>query len=216
MHTSRGLLCEGCYARACRAQRWERARGAELLSLCQDIGVQPRFCRGGKPPSVADDGLRERLAARPMPLGGLLIVGPVGSHKTHLLSARAVHYARCGLNAVLLKWPQFCLEVRATYQSDSADSESKVLARYTAIEYLGVDDILIGREDRPESDAALRLAYQLFDSRYERCLTTDVTTNALPAEIAARMDGRIARRISELTTVYPMLLNKEGQPELDG
>lgn len=176
------------------------------MDLCERIGVYRRFCRDGKPPAYADDGLAERIAARPLPKGGLLIVGPVGSHKTHLLAARTVDAARRGFSARLLKWSAFCLEVRSTYQPGATETERDVLKRYARLDYLGLDDFGVGRADRQESDAALRLAYDLLDTRYDTCRVTDLTTNWTPDELTARFDERIARRIREMTTPYPMLL----------
>lgn len=189
---------------------WRGAAGNELLDMCECIGVARRFCRNGVPPAFDDDGLRERLAQQQIPHGGLYIVGPVGSHKTHLACARAVDAARRGFTALVLKWSAFLLEVRDSYRPHCEWSEAEIIKRYIGLDYLAVDDFGLGRDDRTrESEAVARLAYELMDGRYERgseCIT-DITTNLTPVELAGRFDERIARRVQEMTSPYVMLLN---------
>lgn len=207
-------LCDDCRDRHCRAKRWVEADALELIELCARIGVRKRFCQNDRPPGFGDVGLAGRTAANPLPPGGLFITGPVGSHKSHLLCARAVHSARRGFSTRVVTWGEFCLEVRATYSPVATETERDVLERYGQLDYLGLDDLGVGREDRQESEASLRLAHVLLNRRYESCQTTDVTSNLTPDELAARFDERIARRLGEMCTVYPMLLgDRWGKPE---
>jgi len=174
--------------------------------MCEAIGVPARFCRDGVPPSLDDPGLAERLAVRAMYAGGLFICGPIGSHKTHLACARAVDAARRGYTTKLINWSMFCLEVRDTYKASAGQSEQDILDKYVDLDFLVVDDIGVGRMEKTETNAAVRLAYVLFDRRYNNCKVTDVTTNLTPGELAERFDERIARRLDEICGVYPMLL----------
>ncbi|MBN1341509.1 MAG: hypothetical protein JXQ73_02460 [Phycisphaerae bacterium] len=132
----------------------------------------------------------------------------MGSHKTHLLAARTVDAARRGFSGHLLKWHHFSLAMRATYQAGARESEMSILARYAGLDYLAVDDLGVGRVEKGESDAAVRLAFTLFDMRYDNAKTTDIATNLTLEEVAARFDERIGRRIAEMTTGYPMLLSE--------
>jgi len=186
--------------------QWEHASPVELLQLCENIGVGRRFCQKDRPPSYEDTGLRERIAKQPLPKGGLLLIGPVGSHKTHMAAARTVDAARRGFSAYLLSWPDFCLRIRETYAGSSGRSERQVVERYAQLDYLCVDDFGIGREDSSESEATIRLAYQLINHRYQREVITDLTCNWTLAELGIRFDQRIARRLEEMTTPYVMLL----------
>ena len=198
--------CDTCAGRDRRARAWANAAGPELLDMAVAIGVGATFCREGRLPSYDDTGLAEQIADRPLPKGGLLIVGPVGTHKTHFLCARAVDAARRGWAARILKWPVFLMEVRATYGERATRTDLELIRQYAGLDFLGVDDLAIGRLEARESEHAVRLAYDMFDARYESGRVTDITTNALPGELAARFDERIARRLAELTTVYPMLV----------
>lgn len=178
-----------------------------VVEACAGIGVGKLFVRNGRPPEFDDDGLRERLAAIQVPSGGLLIVGPVGSHKTHLVCARAVRAAYRGYDARVVTWPTVLREVRHTFRHDARETELDVVNRYADLDYLAIDEIGMGRDGREESEFALGIAYALIDTRYERKLITDFTCNLRPEELAERFDERIARRINEMTVVYPMLLD---------
>ena len=46
----------------------------------------------------------------------------------------------------------------------------------------------------------------LLNDRYAANRVTDITGNETPAELAVQFDARIARRLDELCTDYPMLL----------
>lgn len=172
----------------------------DQLDMAERIGVGQRFCQGRKVPQLTDKG----LAHLTIPAGGLLIIGPVGAHKTHLACARTVDAAKRGYSAFLLKWEQFALEVRDTYKPKAKESENDVLQRYVDLDFLAVDDLGTGRADDEASRHALRLAYALFDHRYDHCQTTDVTTNWTPDELRKRFDERISRRLSEMTTLFTM------------
>ncbi len=190
---------------------WRDADADRIARLCAAVGVRERFIRDGVPPTFRDAGLRGRIERQPLPKGGLYICGPIGSHKTHLLAARTVDAARRGYNAKLINWSRFCLEIRQTYAKNSTVTELEILDQYSSLDYLGIDDLGIGRADRDETDASVRLCYELLDERYGRSETiTDTTSNLTPGELASRFDERIARRISEMCTVYPMLLGSNG------
>ena len=106
---------------------------------------------------------------------------------------------------MLLKWTRFCLEVRDTYKPAAKNSELDMLLKYSKIDYLAIDDFGIGARTDRESVAALRLAFDLLDARYEKTgCTTDISTNWQPDELRQKFDDRIVRRIGEMTTVYVM------------
>ena len=166
-----------------------------------------RFCPEGVLPTLDDPGLKERLADRPLPSGGVLAVGPNGSHKTHLLAARACDAARRGFSACLVSSAEIVLEVRASYSPASSVNEQEIMRRYAGVEYLALDDLGVGKlVDGRESEASRILFYVLLDQRYSHGLVTDISTNCLPEELEQRFDERIARRIAEMCTTYPMLL----------
>lgn len=199
------MICSKCYNRRTAAAAWVGIEGEALERQCADLGVTRQFIRNGAAPSLEDSGIAERLAKHPLPTGGLFVTGPVGTHKTHLLCARAVDAAKRGYRAHVLNWTRFTLMVRATYAAGAADTELDILDRYAGYDLLCIDDLGIGRGGSQESEAALRLGYLLLDSRYGSRQTTDVASNFTPKELETRFDERIARRIAEITTPYAMI-----------
>ena len=204
----RPRLCDRCKRRANRRQRWSNADPDELVEMAESIGVGRVFCRDGNLPTFHDPGLRERLAAHPLPQRGIIAVGPVGSHKSHLLAARTIDAARRGWTARFLNWPRFVLEIRRTYAVAVVETELDVVNRYAALDYLALDDLGVGsvRTAGRESEASRLVCYELLNARYEGCLVTDVSSNATPNELTVRFDQRIGRRLAELCGVYAMFL----------
>lgn len=201
-------ICEACKIRQNRRELWANASTIGRLELAQSIGVGLVFCRNDRLPSLNDLGLKERIAKNPLPKGGIIAVGSVGSHKSHLLAARTINAACRGWSARYLNWGRFCLEVRDTYKPSATETELDVLNRYVTLDYLAIDDLGVGKlqASGSESEASRLLCYELLNDRYERSLITDVSSNATPNELADRFDDRISRRLMELCTAYPMLL----------
>ena len=200
-------LCKTCELRAWQVERWKRLAGQPLLEATWALGVGPRFCKDAQPPGFGDDGLKGRLEQCALPSGGLWVIGPVGSHKTHLLSARVVDAARRGYSAHLVSWSWFALEVRDTYKASAQQSEADIIRHYLKYDLLCIDDFGISTGEKSESDAAIRLAYELFDERYKAAdRITDISGNLTPPEMEIAFGPRIVRRLQEMTTVYPMLL----------
>lgn len=202
-----GNLCNRCIHRLNRKKQWHTRNDAEKILWAGESGVGERFCWHDRVPSLNDDGLAERIAAHPIPSGGLYIVGPTGGHKTHLMAARVMNALARGWRAKMVSWAYFCMEVRDTYRAGSEGSEATVLAGYAECDYLGIDDLGVGvAGGGAETSGALRLAYLLLDSRYMSARTTDITTNWMIDEMAESFSEPIARRIADMTTVYPMRL----------
>jgi len=209
--TDGAYLCDVCARRIAQRRRWASyGDSRDRLDAAEAIGVFQAFCRGGEPPSLDDEGLADRIALRPLPEGGLMAVGPVGTHKSHLLAARTIDAARRGWRARFLNWAQFCLEVRDTYKTSATETELDVLNRYADLDFLAIDDLGVGatRQGGKESEASRMLAYMLLDRRYAMGRVTDVSSNSTLGELKQRFDSRIARRLESLCTVYPMLIGK--------
>jgi hypothetical protein len=208
-------ICRSCLDRLLRRKWWEHASDFDRVQAAARIGVHARFCQHGKIPSFFNPGLFERLDANPLPVGGILAVGPNGTHKTHFLAARTCNAAKRGETARLINWGRFCLEVRATYKSNSPQTELGICDKYVALDYLAIDDLGVGKleyQTGKETEAARVLCYELLNERYARDLTTDISSNCRPDGLEQRFDARIGYRIREMCTVYKMLL-KEGESD---
>lgn len=192
-----------------RRKAWLESSGEARIRMAELIGVPRTFCRGETfLPTMSDPGIVEQRRQRAFPQKphGILILGAIGTHKTHLLCARAVAAAFAGRDAMIVNWNDLLLNVRATFAADAFETEKQVIETYAAYDYLGVDDFGIGRADEQTTDFAMRVAYELFNTRYERgnACRTDITANLTPQELDARFDGRVMRRIREITQVYVM------------
>ena len=193
---------------ALRRTAWLESRGESRIRMADMIGVPRTFCRGETLlPTFTDPGIIEQRAKRPI-IGkhGMLIAGPVGAHKTHLLCARAVAACFAGREAMVVGWSDLLLAVRATFKQDAFETERDVIETYAGFDYLGIDDFGIGNAKSESTEFTMRVAYELFNARYERgtAAITDLTTNLAPDEIESKFDARIARRIGEITNVYVM------------
>lgn len=208
MRLRQRFSCGRCTQREIRRKEWADANTERLIDKADSIGVGKLFCRNDTLPTYDDAGLAEQIKARPLPSGGLLIVGPVGTHKTHLLAARTIDAARRGFDARLVRWTTLLAGIRRTYNSEG-NSEQHIIDEHTRLDYLALDDFGIGRDDREESEFGLRIAFEILDRRYADGSTIDIASNLTPDEIATRFDERVARRIRELTTVYAMRLPEQ-------
>ena len=200
----RDVLCEPCMERVARRAWWKDASSWQRLEQATSvIGIPRRFCFNDKCPAFTDDGLKITEA---FPPGGLFITGPVGSHKTHLATARACSAAARGYSARFTSWMDFTLRVRATYSTASRETERDIIEQLAAVDYLCIDDVGSGSErDGHESEASRLLLHHLIDRRYgDNRVTTDMTSNLVLPELEKRFDERIARRIRETMTPYIM------------
>lgn len=139
------------------------------------------------------------------PTTGLVLTGPVGTGKTYALSAlirkliTLPNKHRDWNNELLerISWERLCIEVRATFQKESQQTEDSILRRLIRAEYLVVEDLGAGKAiDVMESDFSRRLFYVVLDSRLERCRPTFISTNKTQQTLANTFDERIASRLS--------------------
>ena len=142
---------------------------------------------------------------------GLLLYGPRGTGKTHLMAAimramildqlhtaremkRRPHpheYPRMVSTTDLLR------EIRATFGSHGSESESGIIERYGRYPVLILDDL--GAEQ--VTDWTLTTLYSVIDLRYRDMRRTFITSNLKLADLSAQTSDRITSRISEMCRV---------------
>lgn len=131
---------------------------------------------------------------------GLIIMGKIGTGKTHLAAAvlhKVISQMRTG---ILMAVPELLDKIRATYREDAPIGSETLLEELKKVNLLILDDI--GKE-RPTIWARERL-YVIINARYENMLPTVYTTNCNEEELRQQIGEAITSRIYE--TCEPVLL----------
>ena len=145
----------------------------------------------------------------------LFLTGIPGSGKTHLavtlmnewladsmIVGDAVLFPSKGL-PMFLPAIDFFLEIKESWRTEEsvqANSEKKIIERYTEKPLLVIDDL--GAEKI--SDWSRTVGYALLDRRYRAMKQTIITSNLSLKELAEKLDGRLASRIAEMGEVVKM------------
>lgn len=138
---------------------------------------------------------------------GLLMIGSIGTGKTHLAAAIALDLLSKGIPVVFKTSMDMFSDIRATYDTDA--SEEKVVDTYSTVDLLILDDL--GKEKITTWSASM--LFSIINARYEKMLPTIITTNLGCKELAATLgDDRtradaIISRIQETSVAMKMVWN---------
>jgi DNA replication protein DnaC len=126
--------------------------------------------------------------------GGLWLIGPPGTGKTHLGAAMVNDLIReRNTAAMLFSGREIIRQLRATWHTDSALSEADVLARLGLVPLLVIDEIGVGSG----SDVEHAQLFDVVDERYVHGNPTVILSN-LPAEqLKQAMGHRAYDRLRE-------------------
>jgi len=103
---------------------------------------------------------------------GFIVKGDIGTGKTHLCCALATQAINAGHSAVFTTIEEIALEIREARNFSNNSSEKVVLAKYSNIDLLIIDDIKASLTDEES-----KLMSVILDSRYKLIKSTFITTN---------------------------------------
>ena len=141
------------------------------------------------------------------PSGWLLLYGPAGGGKTHLLSAIAQHRLGAGQSALYVVAPELIEFLKAAFSENDDERRQSVRERldlYRTADLLLLDDI--GAEQ--STLWTISQFYLLFDFRYRQRLPTVVTTNLKPADLR-NLDYRMADRLLDVSLTTQIEMNEK-------
>ena len=176
-----------------RRSVWNISDNEKRIQIVESAGVGSHFIRNDIIPSTAkfpycDISWDEST----------YICGPVGTGKTWALAAMACDGAEQGASVRMVNWPWLRLLIIDTYSDRRDETALETINKICVYpNVLCLDDIGAGTE----SAAATADLYNVINKRYERNLTTHITSNLLLGEnpeigeLAKVYDKRIARRI---------------------
>lgn len=174
-------------------RRWHNARAG--LSFAERFPRRYRDAQADHPAVLA---WSDAYVDDPSSARSLLLVGPVGTGKTHQAYGAIRRAATCGRPA---KWQavpfaDFCAELRPS----GTDPEG-ALKRYREADLLLVDDLGAAKA----SEWVEEITYRLINARYEDVKTTVFTTNLAPDKLANGLGDRIASRLVETCQLVGLL-----------
>ena len=139
-----------------------------------------------------DEGKRDRLLAL-NDSDDVFFTGPVGTGKTHAMSAMLRHYVYQGYECRRLIFDDFCVEVRSTFSPGSKLSEWNLIKPLKEVDKLFIDDL--GLRSKEESDFAYVTLFSILNKRQESRLPTILSSNKKLHELECSFDSRIADRL---------------------
>lgn len=117
----------------------------------------------------------------------LLLVGNVGTGKTHLGSAIAQHVIRAhGAQAVIVSAAQIIRAAKGSMAKNAQYTERDVIEELAGFDLLVIDEV--GAQSGTEYERGL--LHEVIDQRYQQVLPTVLISN-LPADAAAPVDGQL-------------------------
>lgn len=134
---------------------------------------------------------------------GIIYIGPVGTGKTHLAASIYNELRNNGRACVFSTVPELLDRIRATYRTESIESEDGILGALKKCDVLFLDDL--GAERHKGEDWAAEKLFTIFDARYRNYLPIIGTTNCQPNDLEEKLGARTMSRIREMCELVPCL-----------
>jgi DNA replication protein DnaC len=191
----------GCHACRDDLDRLEIASGFarhRLLEMTRSIGVAPRFAECSFDSFISDGDAMARTVERCKALASgtvsaVALCGPTERGKTHLMVATLKEAVRLSHSALYVSEPVIYRQIRETYLGrKDCMTESQVIARYSDVDVLGIDEI--GRSAWTEHET--RILGEIITNRHNGMSRTIVATNLNPADFTNYFDDAILRKLT--------------------
>lgn len=127
---------------------------------------------------------------------GLLLIGPVGTGKTHLAAAITKTLIDKLYTVYFGNITDIMSRIKNTYAKDAEIDESEIIRMMTErVDLLVIDDL--GKED--ETPNTLRVLYQIINKLYENEKPVVITTNFNSSVLARKLGERGPAIVSRIT-----------------
>lgn len=122
-----------------------------------------------------------------------LMLGTVGTGKTHLSIGIALEIMKTGHSAVFTSASKIFRSIKDTYSKSSYQKESEVMAIYTQCDLLIIDEVGVQRG----SDFEKETFFDVINERYESMRPTIILSNLTIEEIKVFLGERVFDRLRE-------------------
>lgn len=129
--------------------------------------------------------------------GNLIMLGGVGTGKTHLAAAICNHFCSCGLDAELTTIPEIIRDIRSTWgnraRNDYGDvlSEEDIIRKYSSVSLLVIDEI----GSQYGSDSEKIIISEIINNRYNAMLPTVIIGNITYSQAESYLGKRVMDRL---------------------
>lgn len=189
-----------CVRSAAARERGDRLRRMSGLSAAQLLehtfeSFDPALCRPQLPQvrAAMEEIKRQCMEYARQPRGWLVLIGNVGSGKTHLAAAIAGETLRRNRPVFMTTMPKLLNLLRAGY--DDVVGYEERARMLEEIDLLIIDDLCAEKQ----TEWGTEQAYSLINARYHRRLPMVITSNVNLAEADGMLDARILSRLREGT-----------------
>jgi DNA replication protein DnaC len=130
-------------------------------------------------------------AAKYPTVGGILMLGGVGTGKTHLAVSICKELADRGISARMATVTKIIRDVRSTWSKGSEENEAEVIRKYVALGLLVIDEI--GSQYGSEGERVI--VNEIINDRYEAGVPTALIGNVSLREAKEILGERVVDRV---------------------